>query len=62
METHEVGRALGLASVTLRLWERRKLIGPIKKDGRGWRNWTAADLADCKRVLARLHGEAPTAR
>ena len=62
METHEVGRALGVTPVTLRLWERRKLIGPIKKDARGWRNWTARDLAECRRLLTKLHGEAPEPR
>ncbi|MFC1678976.1 MerR family transcriptional regulator [Elusimicrobiota bacterium] len=56
MDTFEVGRQLGVASTTLRLWERRKLIGPIRRDARGWRVWSESDVEDCRRLLLRLHG------
>lgn len=56
METHLVGRSLGITSVTLRLWERRGLIGPIRKDARGWRVWTNKDVESCRKLLLKLHG------
>ena len=56
MNTRDVAQRLGLASVTLRLWERRKLVGPIRRDARGWRTWTERDVAACSALLAKLHG------
>lgn len=56
METLEVAEKLGVAPDTLRLWERRGLIGPIRKDARGWRMWDDKDLAECRRLMTRLHG------
>ena len=56
METLDVARKLGIASVTLRLWERRGLIGPIQKDSRGWRQWSERDVAECRKLLTKLHG------
>ncbi len=56
MDTQEVGKRLGVGSVTLRLWERKGLIGPIRKDARGWRIWDDKDVAECKRLMTKLHG------
>ena len=56
METQEIGKRLGVTSGTLRLWERRGLIGPIKKDMRGWRVWSERDADECRKLMAKMHG------
>ena len=58
METSEVAKKIGVTAGTLRVWERRRLIGPIKKDARGWRTWSEKDLAACLALLNKLHGRA----
>lgn len=56
METIEVARIVGVAPGTLRVWERRGLIKPVKKDARGWRCWDERAVAECRKLLAKLHG------
>lgn len=56
METLMAARQIGVTPGTLRLWERRGLIGPIRKDARGWRIWTEKELVECRKLLTKLHG------
>ncbi|MGW0670526.1 MerR family transcriptional regulator [Streptomyces sp. NPDC002746] len=50
LTTGTVARRLGVAPTTLRTWDRRYGIGPVRRQGGRHRRWTAEDIAVLERM------------
>lgn len=55
METREVAQAVGVSVPTIRRWLKEKRLSEPRRDAKGWRLWTDADIEACRRLVARLH-------
>ena len=60
METGDVAKAAGVSVATIRRWLSEGRIREPQRDAKGWRLWTLADVAACRKLIARLH-KGPTA-
>ena len=62
MTRTQVCQLLGVAPKSLYLWERSGRIRPPRRDRRGWRQYTEADVKALRAVLGRDEDEPATRR
>ncbi|ROQ63633.1 B12 binding protein [Streptomyces sp. 840.1] len=61
LTTGTVARRLGVAPTTLRTWDRRYGIGPVRRQGGAHRRWTAEDIAVLERMCELTSAGVPPA-